>query len=315
MTRLLLVLLAAALFGASACLDGSGPELGTARYYLGTDGGATACGTLTYQGCCAQGNTYHCQSNTVVATLCPAGKSCGWHPSYNLYVCGGALFADPTGQVAPQCPSITLPDAGPVDSASPHDALVVPEDAATGTCNALTYAGCCDQETLYYCSLGKLIAVSCGGSAYCGWNGGAGRYECGMSHGSSDPSGTWPRQCPVIDVDAGIPGDQGEVWDGSAPDNGQPVDVGSVIREAGRNDGFTLLDSFLTDAGPQPTDAKYVGLDFAGLDVGRLDYTPPTPPEGCGLGGAPVLARSWTQSALLCFLLCTFWIFRRRRPR
>jgi hypothetical protein len=316
MSRLLLAFAAGSLLWFGACADDPGSRPGVSRYALGADAGGNSCGALSYQGCCANGNTYHCQSNQVVATECPAGKSCGWHPSFNLYVCGGALFADPTGQVSAQCPSIKLPDAGPADAVSDTpssaDASAESMDATIGTCATLGYAGCCASETLFYCSLGKLISVGCGATPFCGWNGGTARYECGMAKDSSDPTGLAPRQCPPIAIDAGVAADLETTVDGMAADIPQQPDANTVPHEAGASDGFTLLDSFLVDTEVAPSDTVVVGLDYAGLDVGRLDYSLPPPTGGCSVpnaGRLPVVLEGWPQAL---GLLVVLFLLRRR---
>jgi len=58
-------------------------------------------------------------------------------------------------------------------------------------CDGITYRGCCDGSTLYFCEQQELYFMPCPDS--CGWSSGEGWYDCG--HSGSDPSGTFPRAC------------------------------------------------------------------------------------------------------------------------
>ena len=58
-------------------------------------------------------------------------------------------------------------------------------------CGDITYYGCCDDGTLYYCETNQVYSQPCGGS--CGWDQSNDWYDCGMS--GADPSGEHPLAC------------------------------------------------------------------------------------------------------------------------
>jgi agmatine/peptidylarginine deiminase len=63
-----------------------------------------------------------------------------------------------------------------------------------GGCDGLTYEGCCEGNVLKYCDKNQIQTVNCGSIPQCGWNGGAGYYDC-ETDGGSDPSGKLPKDC------------------------------------------------------------------------------------------------------------------------
>jgi len=58
-------------------------------------------------------------------------------------------------------------------------------------CGEITYWGCCDSGTLYYCDQNEVYYQPCGGS--CGWDNANDWYDCGKS--GEDPSGEHPIAC------------------------------------------------------------------------------------------------------------------------
>lgn len=67
------------------------------------------------------------------------------------------------------------------------------QDTPSG-CGNITYWGCCDQGTLYYCDNNEVYYQSCGGSS-CGWDGTNEWYDCGKL--GADPSGEHPIACDL----------------------------------------------------------------------------------------------------------------------
>lgn len=63
-------------------------------------------------------------------------------------------------------------------------------------CKGVSYAGCCDGETLFWCEDGALMHLSCKANAHCAWNGELGYYDCGMPLGLAP--GAQTSACPAL---------------------------------------------------------------------------------------------------------------------
>jgi len=84
------------------------------------------------------------------------------------------------------------------------------EKCTAGTCvnqcGGLTYEGCCDGSVVRWCDTSGEQTLDCAtsplaGGALCGWSATAGYYWCGDTD-VADPSGAFPRACPVVCVPA-----------------------------------------------------------------------------------------------------------------
>jgi hypothetical protein len=139
---------------------------------------ADKCGGVTGKGQCIGKTVQFCNYWSLEEIICP--NSCGWSPNEQIYFCGH------TG---------SAPDSGA--GSSPSDPSLPPSPGTTpsqGGCGGITETGCCDGDTLKYCSTdGTLKAQLCG---TCGWYQGKGWYDCGYT--GSAPSNTPPRSCSAL---------------------------------------------------------------------------------------------------------------------
>jgi hypothetical protein len=114
-------------------------------------------------GACGEGEV--CASGQCCATACD-GKECGTDG------CGGSCGA---------CAGGACVDGACVDS-----------------CGGLTFEGCCDGETMRWCSNGVLSELDCAQKPLCGWSP-EGYYDCGTD-GAADPAGTFAKECGAFCV-------------------------------------------------------------------------------------------------------------------
>ena len=125
----------------------------------GSDGCGGSCGSCT-------GNE-NCMNGQCVAPCVPncIGKECGSNG------CGGVCGSCPPGETC---------EAGICEP--------IPSE-----CGDITFEGCCDGDTLFWCENGQIHSYNCAAGS-CGWDGEDGYYNCGTS-GGSDPSGQHPKDC------------------------------------------------------------------------------------------------------------------------
>ena len=83
-------------------------------------------------------------------------------------------------------------------------------------CGKVTFQGCCDGDSVWFCKSKKLQKLSCAKNPKCGWSTTYNLYDCGTG-GAADPAGKHPLSC------ASAFGDGGPPPDGLAPD-GPPTD-------------------------------------------------------------------------------------------
>ena len=177
-----------------------------------------SCGNIDSKGCCDGTTLKYCNSGKLSAMNCKSNPSCGWNTKNSWYDCGTSGGADPAGKYKKSCNVIT--DAGPkLDS------------GGSAGCGKVTYSGCCDGESLYYCETGKLKKLDCTKSPKCGWDSKGSYYNCGTG-GTSDPSGKNVKSCKGKVPEAGVP-------DAAKPDQGTTVACGNVSNQ-GCCDGQTL---------------------------------------------------------------------------
>ncbi len=55
--------------------------------------------------------------------------------------------------------------------------------------------GCCDGNTVYWCSSGSVSSKSCSSGEVCGWDTSKSYYGCVAAPGGADPTGTYPLGC------------------------------------------------------------------------------------------------------------------------
>jgi len=183
------------------------------------------CGNIGAEGCCDGTMLKYCDGGKLAAMDCTANPSCGWDSSSSWYDCGTSGGADPSSTYVKNCGVLTdapLPDTGP--------------DAMTG-CGNVTFEGCCDGETVWYCENAQLEHINCALSTTgpkCSWDSTNSFYDCGTS-GAADPSGTYPQSCGPAFGDAGPPPTDGE----TLPDGPVVSPCGSITYE-GCCEGETL---------------------------------------------------------------------------
>lgn len=158
---------------------------GSFRYECNTDGTADPSGALPMD--CQVWCDQWCVGRSCGVSGC--GESCGeceegqvcssegqcCTPNCKGMECGG----DGCGGICGECPQGWACESG----------------LCTEACSGISYQGCCDGEKLRYCDNGHLQEQSCAGMGPCGWDSGAGYYNCGTA-GEVDPSGQYAKVCP-----------------------------------------------------------------------------------------------------------------------
>ena len=96
-------------------------------------------------------------------------------------------------------------------------------------CGSVTYEGCCDGETLWYCENSQLMSLQCSvPHPSCGWNPTYSYYDCSTG-GGADPSGVNPISCAGFFGDAGpVQSDIGLQEGGPTADQGPTPDGSSL---------------------------------------------------------------------------------------
>ena len=182
---------------------------------------AQPCGSITSVGCCADDSTLKwCSSNVLKTKTCNGANSkCGWETTdkgSSWYTCTTATSSDPTSTHPRLCSAIR--DGGTADKST-----VTP-------CGSITSTGCCDGQTVKYCSSGSLKTRDCSSNLSCGWGKahdyGSANYTCGTA-GAPDPSGTHPMSCSSSSSDGSTSKDQSTTkkdQSSTTPDTNKHVD-------------------------------------------------------------------------------------------
>ena len=150
-------------------------------------GAPKTCPGIPPKSCCVGALNKYCNSSGKIITkdCCKDktyGPACGWVAKLGYYACNKTATNHATYPRA--CGK--LPDGG------------TPPKYDTGTkpaCGKITSQGCCDGETVKYCSSSKLNTKSCTSSPKCGWDSTKKYYTCGTK-GQADPNGKYPMKCP-----------------------------------------------------------------------------------------------------------------------
>jgi len=161
----------------------------------GLCGVCTAPLTCNEQGRCVQGCKPSCVGRQCGPDGC--GGSCG--------TCSTPLTCD---EQSGSCVSACTPDClgkecGPDGCGGTCGSCNLPQicDETAGkcvgqaACGQITYQGCCDGQTLWYCDNNKLRSQDCAVQPSCGWDAKNKFYNCGTA-GQTDPSGQFPLKCP-----------------------------------------------------------------------------------------------------------------------
>jgi len=159
-------------------------------YYCGTDGGADPDGFFPIQcpDCTPACGAKECGGDGCggVCGLCDAEESCE----------NGFCVA-----CVPHCENKECGDNGCGGSCGTcgADLFCVEGMCLEDPCMGITDVGCCDGDTVKFCSMGELVEEDCTGTPSCGWMAGPEFYACGTD-GAGDPSGAYPRACPGTEV-------------------------------------------------------------------------------------------------------------------
>jgi len=102
---------------------------------------------------------------------------------------------------------------------------------AGASCGGLTFAGCCDGETAYYCEGGSIKSSSCDSYPECGWDSENKYYGCGTD-GEVDPSGKNPISCQGMLGDGGSALSEGKKPDLGSADKPSSPDLSSLLDAA-----------------------------------------------------------------------------------
>jgi hypothetical protein len=164
--------------------------------------------------------------------------------------------------------------------------------AEAASCGEITYAGCCDGETLMYCDTnGILKTADCSQTGpSCGWEPTMGWYDC-KTDGSEDPSGKQPKKCPEEQP--------------PAPDVVPGLDTLSPDTVAGEDVPAPSPDAALQDASGGPDSGQGVDSEPQ-KDAGKKDGGGGGD-GGCSMGGA-------CSPAGMVSVLFVIALLRRRRP-
>ncbi len=203
---------------------GPTPDAGATDAKASDSGGSTACGGVSYEGCCNGSVLWYCDSGTLKSLSCSKSPKCGWDSSGKYYDCGTSGGADPAGKHPKACKSV--PDFGLPPDTGATDAKAPDSGGSTG-CGSVSYEGCCDGTTLKYCDSGKLETLDCTKSPKCGWDSSGKYYDCGTS-GGADPAGKHPKACKSGSSDAGVkdsgPAPDAKAGDAKVADSKTPAD-------------------------------------------------------------------------------------------
>jgi sugar lactone lactonase YvrE len=163
----------------------------------GSDGCGGICGTCPGTDECAGGSCVACQPDC-------EGKECGGDGCEGTCgQCAGGAKCMESACVSESC-------VGSCGGQSPFecfcdnqcqdlgdccdDVCIACPNICEGECNGVSWAGCCDGETVKWCQDGELHDENCGDKPSCGWNAEDGYYDCETT-GGADPAGEFPLAC------------------------------------------------------------------------------------------------------------------------
>jgi MYXO-CTERM domain-containing protein len=218
---------------------------------------AQPCGNIGYTGCCVDDNTSHyCSKGTLKTKDCTASPNtpkCGWSDTNHYYTCGTAGGDDPSGTYPRLCTQ--LPDGGipDPDSGTKKDTGGTTKDAGTKKdsgsgvpCGEIKSQGCCDGETVYYCTKSGLLTKDCSGTPSCGWDDTKHFYTCGTA-GAADPNNQYPMSCsssPSKDSGSILKDSGGLLKDGAGlKDSGTKLPDGSSIKKDSSSSSKSTSDN------------------------------------------------------------------------
>lgn len=181
-------------FGGQCCL----PDCNDKE--CGSDGCGGYCGECQGYDDCNQGACVPCQPKCDGKKCGPdgCGGSCGECPAgakCDNGVCKKATCADSCGGSSPydcwcdgQCQEF--------GDCCPDFCLVCPEICKPEEgCGTVDEIGCCSGTVLEFCQNDEIVSYDCVDDPACGWNAGAGYYDCGTD-GQEDPTGAHLLNCP-----------------------------------------------------------------------------------------------------------------------
>jgi MYXO-CTERM domain-containing protein len=171
------------------------------------------CGVCT--GCEAKGSP-GCPGCACEACVC----------AMDSYCCSSAWDSICVGECQNDCGGCGyLWDGAPPPPADQGVPDLPPAPDGTIACGNLTYEGCCDGNTLWWCENGVANMINCTNNPSCGWQASGPYYDCGTA-GTADPSGTFPMSCAGMFGDAGPPNSDGMILDGPVYPDAPPLICG-----------------------------------------------------------------------------------------
>jgi hypothetical protein len=183
------------------------------------------CGGVSFLGCCnADGSVTFCENDELVTVDCaaeyPRSPSCGWVSDDYGYFCNFAETADASGDNPYLCGGETCAETcdtracGSACGQTCAGTCAAGEacDEPNGTCvpdpcGSLTEQGCCDGDTLYWCTGITVYKTPCAGDGTdkCGWaqaeDGSGGGYYC---TDSAADDASLPRACDGYGFDRAV---------------------------------------------------------------------------------------------------------------
>ena len=197
------------------------------------------CGGVPWEGCCDGETLTYCEGGGLVSKDCPGDGPCGWKAQDHYYDCGTDGGEDPAGEFPFSCAAYCVPDCegkgcgddgceGSCGECKENE-LCIDDLCVEDECGEVVYEGCCDGHKLVWCEGGELKEKDCEVMGLCGWQEGAGYYNC-ATDGGEDPSGTFAQLCPggcPVDCAARECGDDG--CGGSCGDCGEGLECADGV--------------------------------------------------------------------------------------
>lgn len=201
----------------SSCGNGA-CEPGESDLLCPPDCTALPCHEVSTAGCCANDLAMWCEGGVLHQQHCAGDLECGWSGAASRYACGTDGSPDPSGLAEPVCPALgpkcgdghcqpgedtescfvdcPLPGyCGDGECGGYEYYANCPEDCLKDKCEVFAGAGCCQGDTVIWCTQFGQYEVSCGPVGGCGWSEYDMYYTCGPMIIYESPWFAYPRKC------------------------------------------------------------------------------------------------------------------------